>query len=51
MRVDPNDPDAAPSGGHKAVEMLIEMDEEAAERCGDVIAIWVVSEEAKRARL
>ena len=37
MRVDPNDPDAAPSGGHKAVEMLIEMDEEAAERCGDVI--------------
>ena len=37
MRVDPNDPDAAPSGGHKAVEMLIEMDEEAAERAGDVI--------------
>ena len=31
MKVDPNAPDAAPSGGHKAVEMLIERNEEAAE--------------------
>ena len=37
MRVDPDDPDAAPSGGHKAVEMLIERDEKEAERCGDII--------------
>ena len=37
MKVDPNDPDAAPSGGHKAVEMLIERNEEAAEKCGDII--------------
>ncbi len=37
MRVDPADPDAAPSGGHKAVEMLIERDEKEAEKCGDII--------------
>ena len=37
MRVDPDDPDAAPSGGHKAVEMLIERDEKEAEKCGDII--------------
>jgi len=37
MKVDPNDPDAAPSGGHKAVEMLIERNEAAAEKCGDII--------------
>ena len=37
MRVDQDDPDAAPSGGHKAVEMLIERDEKEAEKCGDII--------------
>lgn len=37
MRVDPDDPDAAPSGGHKAVEMLIELDEAMAKECSKSI--------------
>lgn len=37
MAVDRDDPDAAPSGGHKAVEMLIERDEGTAEAFGGII--------------